>query len=85
MTAESNNAGPSSGTRVGILLSGLSCIRLAFGASMAATERCSSIRGESPSSATQIMTLRTYGDFGDQCSFIVFQCSVEGFDAIPRL
>ena len=66
MTTESKIAKPSSSTSVGIFDSGLSSISRSFGLSIAATDRTSSSRSASSSSCAQIMTLRTYGDLGDQ-------------------
>ena len=73
MTTESNKVKPSSSTRVGIFDSGLSCMSRSLGLSIAATDRTSSSRSTRSSSWAQTMTLRTYGDFGDQCNFIAIR------------
>ena len=57
-------------TIAGIFDSGLSCINAAWGLVIAATVRTHTMRSTRPRSCAAIMTLRTNGERGDQCSFM---------------
>src|SRR6202453_4854507 len=61
---------PSSSTSVGIFDNGLSFISSACGLAVSATVRTHVIRSAMPRSCATIMTLRTNGERGDQCSFM---------------
>ena len=69
MTIESNMTRPSSSTSVAILPSGLVRIKSRFGFFIATTLRTRSICFSMPFSFAQIITLRTKGERGGQCSF----------------
>src|SRR5262249_48248694 len=61
---------PSSSTRVGSFDSGFSFISSRCGLVVATTVRTQVRRSTSPNSCAAIMTLRTNGERGDQCSFM---------------
>ncbi len=66
----SNSGVPSSSTSAGIFDSGLSFINSRCGLVAAATDRTQSSRPTIPTSWATIMTFRTNGERGDQCSFM---------------
>src|SRR5215813_8371970 len=67
---------PSSSTRVGSFDSGFSFISSKCGLVVATTVRTQVRRSTRPSSSTAIMTLRTNGERGDQCSFMTIPGSL---------
>jgi hypothetical protein len=61
---------PSSSSRVGSLLKGLSACSSLLVVVIATGVRTSDSRSTRPSSCAAIMTLRTNGERGDQCNFM---------------